>query len=179
MVATPQVKKTAGGRVQAPRWIPPPAGAMKLNVDAAVSKNAGRASAAAVARDANGLFLGASAVVVTGMTNPETMEVLACREGLALAQDLRLGRTRLASDCASAVGSIKTEQAHGSCGAIIREIKATAEGFREIEFVHESRNSNVDAHVLAKSSLYESIGRHVWFIDPPNGVCKTISIVAS
>ena len=59
------MKKTAGRRVQAPRWIPPPAGAMKLNVDAAVSKNAGRASAAAVARDANGLFLGASAVVVT------------------------------------------------------------------------------------------------------------------
>ena len=51
--------------MQVPRWIPPPGDAMKLNVDAAVSKNAGRASAAAVARDANGLFLGASAVVVT------------------------------------------------------------------------------------------------------------------
>ena len=73
-----------------------------------------------------------------------------------------------------------TEHSHTgkSCGAIIREIKATAEGFQELEFVHECRNSNVDAHVLAKSSLYESIGRHVWFIDPP-GVSKTISIVAS
>lgn len=93
--------------MQAPRWIPLPAGAMKLNVDAAVSKNVGRASAVAIARDANVLFMGASAVVMTGMTDPETMEVLACREGLALAQDLLMGRIRLASDCSNAVGSIK------------------------------------------------------------------------
>ena len=71
------------------------------------------------------------------------------------------------------------EEEHGPCGATIREIKNNGKGLPKIDFVYESRNSNVDAHVLAKSSLYESIGRHVWFIDPPNGVCKTISIVAS
>ena len=47
-------------------------------------------SVAAVAKDETGLFLGASAVVSQGITDPETMEVLAFREGLALAHDLVL-----------------------------------------------------------------------------------------
>jgi hypothetical protein len=34
------------------------------------------------------------------------------------------------------------------------------------EIIHESRNSNVDAHRLAKRSIYESIGRHVWLLSP-------------
>jgi len=129
---------------------------MKVNVDAAVSKNAGRASAAAVARDANGLFLGASAVVMTGMTDPETIEVLACREGVALAQDLLLSRIRLASDCSNAVGNIRTGAERGIYGAVIKEIKEMARGFQTIDFVHESRSSNIDAHVLAKSSLFDA-----------------------
>lgn len=63
-------------------------------------------------------------------------------------------------------------------GAIINEIKATAAGFQKIDFVYESRNSNVDAHGLAKNSPFDAIGRHVWLIDPPHGVCKTLAIAS-
>ena len=101
--ARPKVERAA---VSSPRWIPPPRGVAKINVDAAVSKNSKMASVAAVARDETGLFLGASAVVSQGITDPETMEVLAFWEGLALAHDLVLHRVRLASDCANAVRSI-------------------------------------------------------------------------
>jgi hypothetical protein len=31
--------------------------------------------------------------------------------------------------------------------------------------------SNVDAHVLAKNSMYVSLGRHVWLLPHPYGVC--------
>jgi hypothetical protein len=72
------------------RWIPPPAGLMKINVDAAISKNMSRASAAATLRDGGGQFLRASTLVVEGCIDPETMEVVACREGLALTSDLML-----------------------------------------------------------------------------------------
>jgi len=51
-----------------------------------------------------------------------------------------------------------------------------AGNFGKVDFVHEKRASNVDAHSLAKSSLYDAIGRHVWFLDPPYDVCKTFSI---
>ena len=67
-------------KVPVARWIPPPEGIMKINVDAALAKNTSQASVAAVARDATGIFLGASVVV---------LEVLACREDLALASDLQ------------------------------------------------------------------------------------------
>jgi hypothetical protein len=54
-----------------PWWIPPPAGLMKINVDATLSKSSGVASSAAVARDVEGNFL--SIVVLSGLTDPETM----------------------------------------------------------------------------------------------------------
>ena len=59
-------------------------------------------------------------------------------------------------------------------GAVIKEIKGMARGFQTIDFVHESRSSNIDAHVLAKSSLFDAIGRHVWFLDLPYGVCNNL-----
>jgi len=45
-------------------WIPPPVRCSKINVDAAISKNLGVASVAAMARDAGDVFLGASAIVL-------------------------------------------------------------------------------------------------------------------
>jgi hypothetical protein len=48
------------------RWIKTPRGFAKINVDAATSKNSTMASVAAVARDEDGKFLGASALVLEG-----------------------------------------------------------------------------------------------------------------
>ena len=42
-----------------------------MNVDVALSKNSDIAAMAAVARDETGMFLGASALVVEGITSPE------------------------------------------------------------------------------------------------------------
>jgi hypothetical protein len=58
---------------------------------------------AAIARDSMGNFLGGLALVIEGMTDPEVMEALACREGMALANDLLLQKVRMASDFHSVV----------------------------------------------------------------------------
>ena len=84
---------------QVPCWIPPPRGVLKVNVDAALSKNSDIAAMAAVARDETGMFLGASALVVEGITSPEVAEAMACREGLALASDLDLQKIRIHGLC--------------------------------------------------------------------------------
>jgi len=63
---------------------------MKINVNAAISMNSSKALASAVARDSFGGFVGASVVVTKGISNPEIMEAVACRESLALATDLML-----------------------------------------------------------------------------------------
>jgi hypothetical protein len=111
--------------------------------------------------------------VLEGLTSAEVVEAVACREGMALAQDLSLHRTRVASDCVNAVRSIRGDGL-GPYGPIVREIKARKSSFQHVEFVHESRSSNVDAHRLAKSSVYLALGRHVWFLSPPDGVCNPI-----
>jgi hypothetical protein len=45
------------------------------------------------------VFLGASAQVIHGMSDPDTLEAIACREALALARDLALNHIHVASDC--------------------------------------------------------------------------------
>ncbi|GJN10662.1 hypothetical protein PR202_ga28775 [Eleusine coracana subsp. coracana] len=95
---------------------------MKINVDAALTKGNDIGTAAAVVRDGSGLFLGASVVVSQGITDPEPIEVLACREGLALAADLGFRKIRIASDCLSLVKNIQGD-GMGAYGQIVKEIK--------------------------------------------------------
>jgi hypothetical protein len=122
---------------------------MKINVDAALAKSSGSVVAAAVARDFTRRFLGSSAVVMEGSLEPETIEAIACKEGLALASDLLLKDFRLACDNAGVVVSIH-EGSMGSYGHVVQETRARSSEFRFIEFVHEGRQSNVDAHNLAR-----------------------------
>ena len=93
-----------------------------MNVDAAISKNMRRASVAAIAHDPVGIFPGASGVILDGITKPEIAEVIACREGLALAADLLLTSLRLASDCVNAIRSMEGRNMR-PYGQIVKEIQ--------------------------------------------------------
>jgi hypothetical protein len=73
------------------RWIPPPNATPEINVDAALAKNDNRGVAATFCHDNNGLYLGASAVIFPGITDPSILQTLAVREALTQAQDLNLG----------------------------------------------------------------------------------------
>jgi len=68
-------------------------------------------------------------MVLEGCTYAGIAEVVACREGLALANDLGLQTFRVASDCVNAV-SIHG-QGFGTRGTIIEEIKSRKDGFTE------------------------------------------------
>jgi hypothetical protein len=85
------------------RWIPPLKAIPKINVDAAVSKTEMRGVASTFCWDNSGFYLGASAVVFNGITDPSMLETLACREALALAEDLNLDRAFIVSDSKTAV----------------------------------------------------------------------------
>ena len=142
-------------------------------MDATLLKNTRRAAVAVIARDGEGTFLGASALVLEGLSEAEVAEALACREGLALADDLGLQTVRVAMDCANAARSIQGAS-FGSYGPIILEIKRRMESFARVDFVHEGRQSDFDAHQLAKNSVSLDFGRRVWLISPPFGVCNII-----
>jgi len=122
----------------------------------------------------HGNFCGASALVMAGVSSPEVAEVIACREGLALAQDLGAQKIRVASDCANAVRSIQGP-GMGEHGHIVKEIRREMTNFTKVQFIHEGRRSNVDAHNLARSSVYNAVGRFVWLLAPPPGVCTSFT----
>ena len=79
----------------------------------------GRASVAVVARSGKKI-LGASGVVLDGITDAETAKAIACREGLTLASNLTLQSIRLASDSANIIRSLG-EEGMGLYGQVVYE----------------------------------------------------------
>ncbi|TVU21706.1 hypothetical protein EJB05_31359, partial [Eragrostis curvula] len=148
---------------------PRPARRARLRASVIRRGRGGIATMAAVVRDEVGNFQGASVVVIEGISDPEMAQAMACRERVLLSR-----KFKLATDCANVVRSL---QGHGMgpYGHIIREIKARKASFVTADIVYECRGSNGDAHRLAKSSIYETLGRHVWFLTPPDGVCTSIA----
>uniref|UniRef100_M8C5B6 Protein SRG1 n=1 Tax=Aegilops tauschii TaxID=37682 RepID=M8C5B6_AEGTA len=59
-----------------------------------------------------------------GISDPASLEALACREALSLAQDLGLQHLQIASDCKHVVNHIR-QGVGGSYGSVIREILET------------------------------------------------------
>jgi ribonuclease HI len=148
-----------GPKATPKKWVAPMTGHAKINVDAAVRKNENFGAAAAVCRSEDGVFLGASAQVIHGMSDPGTLEAIACREALALARDLALNHIHVASDCLEVISSLEGVNL-GRFSAVLEEIKGTASDFVSAKFCHESRASNFEAHSLARSSVYLNSGRH-------------------
>ena len=131
-----------------------------MNVDAATMRRSRFGAIAAICRNEDGLYLGASAIVFNSISDPATLEALAVREAMALAEDLQLQTIHIASDCKGVVDDIK-QKSSPNYGAIISEIVEYFRSFQLCNFVHEFRSSNVEAHNLAKHVLKLGIGHHV------------------
>jgi glutamate formiminotransferase len=112
---------------------------MKVNVDATISKNSGRASVAAVAHDQVRMFLGASGVVLESITDVETAEAIACRERFSVGFYLILQSIQLALDSANVIRSLD-ETSMGPYGQVVKEVKTRARDFNFVDFVHKNRS---------------------------------------
>ena len=62
---------------------------------------------AAICRNDQGGFIGASAMVIPHITDPETLEAMACLEALALAEDCGIRSFVVALDCLNVVKNIR------------------------------------------------------------------------
>ena len=168
--STPTVRRSS-------RWVAPTAGNAKINVDAAVSRR-GYGSVGAICRDQDGSFLGASSLRFPNITDPPTLEALAIRESLALADDLNLRRIQVASDCKLVVQSLRKDN-RASYGAIVHEILDHSVDFDFCNFSHEFRSSNYEAHNIVKDALSLDGGRHVWLGNPENLPSVPVNIMTN
>ena len=72
-IQTPTAVGVRAPQARGNRWIAPPQGLVKINVDAAVSRGVGTATA--VCRDGSGAYLGSFVFVIRGLTGPASLEL--------------------------------------------------------------------------------------------------------
>ena len=169
---------TAPAQDRPTRWLRPPSGKVKINVDGAVARQSRGGAIAVLCRDHEGVYLGSSAVVFHHTRDPLLLETYACREALALADDLGIGNIYVASDSQEVVNDINRGTG-GPNASIVHEILSHCNNFSSCSFVHERRNFNFEAHNLAKFACKLGIGRHIWLGTPhdPTYVPMTISLI--
>jgi hypothetical protein len=117
--------------------------------DGAVAKSANKGAVAVVCGDEQGVFQGASALVFEGITDPEILEAYACREALALGEDLNLDNLHIASDCLRVIRELESAENLGGHCTILREIRSRRNFFQACQFCREQRDSSGEAHRLS------------------------------
>ena len=105
------------------KWSAPSEGWIKINVDGAFKSN-GDASLGVVIRDDAGTVLLSAWRVVANASCAEEVEIMACREGIALAAQWTPRRAILESDCSRAIKYLSNpEEQRTSSAFVIREAK--------------------------------------------------------
>jgi hypothetical protein len=64
----------------------------------------------------------------------------------------------------------------GAYSMIVDEIKQTKTLFSSVSFHHEGRSTNGEAHRLARSAVSLAIGRQLWLLEPPGGLCIPVQL---
>lgn len=99
--------------------------------------------------------------MIDGLVEPSILEAIACSESLSLGQDLHLESIQVSSNCLGVVKDIQVKNLLCAYGPIVGEICAKSRAFNRVVFGHENRESNIDAHNLAKAVLAMSPGRYI------------------
>ena len=103
------------------------------------------------------------------LDDPLILETIACREALALAEDLNLQNVLITSDCKQAIRDINNASM-GKNGSIVREIITRSSDFL-CKFSYEGRAANKEAHSLVSFAIGRGPGRHTWLGQPHNPSC--------
>jgi hypothetical protein len=109
-------------------------------------------SVSAVSGHENGIFMGASACIIKGISHLATLEAMACTEALTRAEDLDFLKMVVSMDCLEVVNSMKTKNLC-VCSSILYEIETRYRNFALVDLKHDSSTSNVDAHLVARNAI--------------------------
>lgn len=137
------------------RWIKPPTGWNKLNVDGAYAMETSTGGAGMILRDEDGAIVFASSRHLRTCISPVEAELAACIEGISLAYEWSPKPFIADTDSQVSVNMIKQMESDRSpSAAIVGEIKSLLAQGREYSVVHVCRGCNNVAHRLAQ------IGHH-------------------
>ncbi|GMN53841.1 hypothetical protein TIFTF001_022971 [Ficus carica] len=146
-------------RTLAPKalWHAPSHGLIKINVDAAVDSSLEFIGVGIVARDEEGVVMSFLSRRIFGKFSPHLGECLAVREGVFLANFLKLDNWVVESDAMNAVRAIQNPVAEAPEANIVEDIRDYIAGVRNGRVCHISRDGNRVAHKLAKHAISKSV----------------------
>ncbi|XP_062028933.1 uncharacterized protein LOC133744926 [Rosa rugosa] len=132
------------------KWVFPPRGRLKINVDGAYKSNAGSGGIGVVVRDDMGIFRGAWSRKIPYMCSAFHGEAEACRAGLLMAIHQGWKQVELETDCAILVTALNQQMEDNSeVSRILDDCKNYLHDFDWIRVRHVYREANSVANRLA------------------------------
>ncbi|XP_073153625.1 uncharacterized protein [Henckelia pumila] len=152
-------------RVDAPKimistplfWQTPPAGTIKINVDAAVVNGSSRVGLGVVVRDDQGVVLIAFTKTLEGYFSVHLAELLTVREGLLLASQQSWNHVIIETDASNVAKSITGSLCLVEDESIVSFIHQLSSRFSSFRVQLCRRNANGVAHILAADGLTLSV----------------------
>ena len=136
------------------KWEKQSVGWVKINTDGVVDVGAVRGGTGIVARDHLGEFLFARCTSYGGITDPETLEVLACRDAMLAAREKGVANLIIESDCANIKSLWESKLGERTASFhVLLEMRILASCFQGVKLLYVSRSSNKAAHCAAKEAL--------------------------
>ena len=151
---SPTEKKTLASKAL---WHAPSHDLIKINVDAAVDSSLEFIGVGVVARDKEGAVMSFLSRRIFGKFSPHLGECLAVREGVFLANFLKLDNWVVESDAVNAVRAIQNPVAEAPEANIVEDIRDSLSVVRSGRVCHIPRDGNRVAHFLAKHAISKSV----------------------
>jgi ribonuclease HI len=156
-------------------WLPPEVGWHKANADGALSPGEGTGGVGVIIRDHHGDALLGACHFFPRETDPERVELLACKHAVQAAQQLGTRRLVLETDCAGVVSKLRKEELDRSVhGPLVEEIKVLIGEFEDSMIKHVRRSGNGVAHKLAKEGCINKLC-NTWVSSYPDYVLDVLA----
>ena len=96
-----------------------------------------------------------------GVTDPLSIELLACRDAIIMAQDMGVQHVVMETDCQE-IQRLWDAPQRSTCYHLILEMKEMATGFQGFRLRFSGRQTNMAAHRVARHSLNLSVFMHLY-----------------
>ncbi|XP_075659148.1 uncharacterized protein LOC142629034 [Castanea sativa] len=132
------------------KWILPPLGSHKVNVDGVSSDQENHSSVGVAIRDCKGQVVAALSLPLQAYYSVELTEIFAIEQGVLLAQELQLPQVIVESDSLATIQALNEKATESTFGHLIQGILRVCDSFESYHFKHLSRSYNAVAHELAQ-----------------------------